>query len=208
SLRRRRRIVECACLRQDAERLIDGCTIIFQISARYGAADAFEVTGNFAADITAIEIVKAGMCEMLESCSKLSLLEPGADVRNFAINQECFFEADRFVHLRQFFCRQPGLAASDRVAVARVLDGGPEAQLNRQLAALRYGCSLRKNPRAVCARDSERRERPTRGDLVVARVPIKPRRSFGAGASRSHERTHAAGGLTNQPEAIPPCVVH
>src|SRR5262249_36055821 len=83
-----------------------------------------EVTGNFAADITAIEIVKAGMCEMLESCSKLSLLEPGADVRNFAINQECFFEADRFVHLRQFFCRQPGLAASDRVAVARVLDGG------------------------------------------------------------------------------------
>src|SRR5262245_25764161 len=61
---------------------------------------------------------------MLESCSKLSLLEPGADVRNFAINQKCFFEADRFVHLRQFFCRQPGLAASDRVAVARVLDGG------------------------------------------------------------------------------------
>ena len=70
SLRRRRRIVERAGLRRDAERLSDGRAIFFQIGARHRAADALEIGGNLAPDIAAIEIVKPGMGELLERRGK------------------------------------------------------------------------------------------------------------------------------------------
>ena len=85
SLRRRRGIVERTDLRHHTERFGHDRPIFFQISTRHWAADSIEISSNFAADVTAIEIVKAGMSEMLESRGKFSLFEPRADVRHLAV---------------------------------------------------------------------------------------------------------------------------
>ena len=62
-----------ACVR-DAERLGDGGFEFLQIGARHRTADAFQIGGDFAADVATIEIVEAGMAEMFECVGELRLL--------------------------------------------------------------------------------------------------------------------------------------
>ncbi len=86
------------------------------------------------------------MREMLKRRGKFGLLQTRANVRHLAVDQESFFETDRVVHLRQFFRRQPCLAARNHVTFARVLDGRPQHDIERQLAALRLGRLPGKQP--------------------------------------------------------------
>ena len=65
-LRRRRRIVKRAGLDRDAERLGDRGLEFFQIGASHRAADARQIGGNLAADVTAIEILEPGLGEMIK----------------------------------------------------------------------------------------------------------------------------------------------
>jgi hypothetical protein len=148
------------------------------------------------------------MREMIEGFGKFRLPESGVGIRRLAVEQERLFEADCFVHFRQFFCRQPRLTARDRVAIARVIDGGRQQHRERQLTTLSPRRLLRQHPCTNRARNGERGKWAAGRDLVVANVPIKLRRGFGAGSSRSHQRPHAAGGLADQPESISPHVVH
>ncbi len=136
ALRRRRRIVERAGCDRDAERLGDPGLEFFQIGARHRAADAFQIGGDLAADIAAVEILKPGLCELVERGGEGGLLEPGARLRRFAVDQEGLPEANRVLHLRQFFRRQPRLAARHDVAFARVLDRGHQQHVERQFAAI------------------------------------------------------------------------
>src|SRR5262245_40650108 len=92
ALCRRRRIVENTRLGRDAERLSDGCAIVFKIGARQRAADAFEIAGNLPTDIDAIKIVEAGMREVIEGFAKLRLPESEAGIRGLAVEQERLFE--------------------------------------------------------------------------------------------------------------------
>ena len=213
ALRRRRRVVERAGSDLDAERLGDPRLVFLQIGARHRAADALQVGGDLAADIAAIEIVEAGLGEMLERGGEGGLLELGSRLRRLAVNQERLQKARRGFELGVFFDREARLARRDDVALAGALDGGFKQHVQRQLgvrafAGLRLGGLEREHPSRHRARHGERGERAARRNLVVAGVAIKPRRCFGAGAAGAHDGAHAARRLADQPEAVAADVVH
>ena len=89
TLRRRRRIVERARLRRDAERLIDNRAIAFHVSACDWAPDAIEIGRDLAPDVAAVKIVKPGMGKLLKRRGKRCLLQPRAGLGDFAIEQKC-----------------------------------------------------------------------------------------------------------------------
>ena len=62
--------------------------VALQIVARQRAADAFEIGGDLAADVAAIEIVEAGMGEMRQRFGKSLLLERRADCRRLAVDEK------------------------------------------------------------------------------------------------------------------------
>src|SRR5262249_35852025 len=103
SLRRWRRIVEDTRLRLNAERLIDHRAMAFQIGSRHGAVDAFEIGRDLASNIATIKIVESGMGELAEGRGKRCLLQPRADLGDFAVEQKCVLEANGFVHFRKLF---------------------------------------------------------------------------------------------------------
>ncbi len=95
----------------------------FSRSARVtGAADAFEVGGDFVPDIAAVEILKAGMRELIERLGELLLRELRPDLRRLAVDQECLAETNRLVHFRQIAGRERGLAARHRIALTGTAD--------------------------------------------------------------------------------------
>ena len=150
-LRRRRRIVKRAGLDAHAERLRDDGFEFFQIGARHRAADALQIGGDLAADVAAIEIVEPGLAEMLERVGECALLEPRAGLRRLAVDQEGLQKARRGFQLGIFLDRQPRLAARHRVALARVLDGRRQQQVERQPAAVRFGGLTRASIQAATA---------------------------------------------------------
>src|SRR5262245_64886956 len=80
ALRPRRRIVERAGLRRDAEGLGNGRPIFLQVGASHRAPDAIEIGGNFTADIAAIKIFEAGKGKMLTRCRYICLFRSWDDV--------------------------------------------------------------------------------------------------------------------------------
>ena len=85
-MRRRWRIVERAGLDRDAERLGNLGSKFFQIGARHRAADTFEIGGDLAANIAAVEIVEPGLCEMVEGRGESGLFEARAHFRRLAVD--------------------------------------------------------------------------------------------------------------------------
>ena len=79
------------------------------------------------------------MGKVLKRRGKRCLLQPRADLGDFAIEQKCILEADGFAHLRKFFGCQPRLAARHDISAARMFDGRRKQQIERHLAALRFG---------------------------------------------------------------------
>ena len=86
SLRRRRRIVEYAGLDRDAERLGNPGLEFLQIGARHRAADTFEVGGDLAANIAAVEIVEPGLRELVEGGGESGLFGARAHFRDLAVD--------------------------------------------------------------------------------------------------------------------------
>ena len=192
---------------RDAKRRVDPGAVVFEIGARHRAADALKVGGQLASDIAAVEVVEPDMAEMIERGGEGRLLERGAHLRDLAVEQEVFAEADRFLHLRQLFGGEPRLAARDLVALARVLDRRRQQHIERQLAAnslaaLRLGCFLRQHPAGNGARHGKRGKRPTRRDLVAAGLAVERDGGFAAGAPRPHQRAHTARRLADEPETV------
>ena len=182
-MRRRRRIVERAGADRDTERLGDPRFEFLQIGARHRAADAREIGGDLAADVAAIEIVEAGLDEMLKRGGEGGLLELGPRLRRLAVNQERLQKARRGFQFGIFLGGEPRLARRHRVALAGALDGGCKQHMQRQLGArafprLRLGSFEREHPSRHRARHGERGERPARRDFVVAGVAIKLRASL------------------------------
>ena len=207
-LRRRRRVVDGAGPRRDAERLIDDRPEAFQIASRHRAADAFEIGGNLAPDVATVEIVQPRARKVLKRCGKRGLFEHRTDIGHFVLEEECFLESGCLGHFGQLFCREPRLAAGDDVALASVLDRGRQQNVKRQLAALSLRRVGSEHPGGDRARHGERGERTARRNLVMAGIAIEPRRRLGARASCSHQRTHAARRLADQPEAVAADVIH
>ena len=114
-----------------AERLGDPRLVFLQVGARHRAADAFQIGGDLAPDIAAIEIAEPGVAELLERRGEGALLELGARFRRFAVDQEGLQKARRGFQFGKFLDRQPRLAARDRIAFARVPDGGVKQHVQR-----------------------------------------------------------------------------
>src|SRR6185312_8496656 len=136
ALRRRRRVVERAGLYAQRERLGDKGVEFFQVGACHRAADALEIGGDLAPDVAAVKVVQPGTGEMLERGGQRALLDARAHLRRLVVDQKGRVETGGLVHFRQFFARQPRLAAGDGVALARVLDRRRQQQVERQSAAL------------------------------------------------------------------------
>ena len=84
-----------------AQRLGDRGLVAVQILARDRAADAFEIGGDLAPDIAAVEIVEAGMGELLERRGERLLLQRGADRRRLAVDQKGRGKARHVLELGQ-----------------------------------------------------------------------------------------------------------
>ena len=207
-MRRGRRIVERARLRRDAERLIDYCAIVFHVSARDWTADAIEIGGDLAPNVAPVKIVKPGMGELLKRRGKRCLLQSRAHLGHFSIEQKCRLEAGGLVHFREFFGRQPRLAACDNISAARMLDGGRKQQIEGQLAAVHFGGVCREHPRGDRARHRERGKRPARRNFIATGIAIEPWCRLGACPPGAHQRPDAAGRLPDQPETVATNVVH
>ena len=72
----------------DAQRLGDAGAITLQILARDRAADPFQIGGDLAPDVAAIEIVEPSVRQMIERHGERALLELDARLRRLAIGQE------------------------------------------------------------------------------------------------------------------------
>ena len=153
-LRRRRRVIERARFDAHAERRIDPRAVLLEIGAGDRAAETVEVGGNLAADIAAIEIVEAGVRQMIEGGGERALLEVSALLRRLAVDQKCLGETGRVFQLIELFDGEPRLAARHRIAVARVLDGAAE-QYDR-------AATCRRRPWRLRSRASSRRWRRAR----------------------------------------------
>ncbi len=101
--------------------------IVFKIGARHRAADAFQIGGDLAADIAAIEIVEPGMAQMIERCANAVCLQGDAGVRRLAVGEEGLPRSRaRPCSSASFSAREPRLAAGDDIAVAGMADRGRE----------------------------------------------------------------------------------
>ena len=118
------------------------------------------------------------MCELVERGGEGCLLELGARLRRFAVDEKSLEETRRGFQLGIFLDRQPRLAARHRVALARVLDGGVEQHMQRQAraaASCALAASSREHPAGHRARHGERGERPARRNFVMAGIAIELR---------------------------------
>ena len=70
-LRGGRRVVERRAVDVQGKRRAPVGAIGLEVGARHRRADAFEIAGDFARDITAIEIIEAGMGELPKRFAKL-----------------------------------------------------------------------------------------------------------------------------------------
>ena len=127
ALGRRVGVVDRAARQLDVQRFRESGAITRKILARDRAADAFEVGGDLAPDIAAIEIVEAGMGKMRKRLGERLLLQGGAGRRRFAVQQECRGEARHGLKLRKMIVREPRLAARHPIAVAGVARWRPPA---------------------------------------------------------------------------------
>ena len=139
ALGRRRRVEHGAGLERDRQRLGERRAAALEIGARHRAADAFEIGGDLAPDIAAIEIVEPGMREMVEGGGKRGLLEGRAGVGRLAVHQERLREARHVLELGKLLGGEPGLAARDEIAFTGVADRGRQQFAERQARAMRLG---------------------------------------------------------------------
>ena len=180
-MRRRRRIVERAGANARAERIGNPCFVFVQIGTRHRAADALEIGGDLAADVAAIKIAQAGIGELIERRGERGLLELAARFRRFAAGEEGLHKARRGFQFGIFVDRERRLAARDRVALARMFDGGLQQYMQRQpriLARLRFGRLESECPARHRARHRERGKRAARRNLVLTMVAIELPRRF------------------------------
>ena len=88
-------------------------SIFLQVGARHRTADAFQIGGDLAADIAAIEIVEPGMGEMLERVGERGLLQAAPDFGRLAVDEKGLQKARRGFELGVFFdaSAAPGCAS-------------------------------------------------------------------------------------------------
>ena len=110
-----------------------------QILARDRAAQPLEIDRDLTPDIAAIEIVEAGMSQVIERFGEFFLLEDSADFGDLAVEQESRRKAVNAAEVVEMLLRQPPLAARDRIAVVGMGDGGGEQIIKRQPGAERLG---------------------------------------------------------------------
>ena len=75
---------------------------MLEVGARHRAADAFEIGGDLAPDVAAIEIVEPGMGELFERRGERALLQPCAGLGRFAVDEEGLAEAGGVFQLGNF----------------------------------------------------------------------------------------------------------
>ena len=92
-LGRRRRVEQRAVVELERQRLAQPRLVAAEVVARHRTADRFEVGGDLGGDVAAIEVVKAGMGELVERVGETRLLPDGADLRRLALGEEVRGEA-------------------------------------------------------------------------------------------------------------------
>ncbi len=159
-------------------------------------------------NIATVEILKAGMRELIERVGQLLLRELRPNLRRLAVDEKCLAETDRLCHFRQLAGSERGLAARHHIALAGTADRSFEQHVARHLPA---EC-VRRLQRDLPGRDrtghGQRRERPARRDLVLAVFAIKLTGRPRAGRPRAHDGAHPALRLVDEPEGVAADVVH
>ena len=100
-LRRRRRVEQRAGFDRDRERLGEHGAAGCEIGARHRAADAFEVGGDLAADIAAVEVVEPGIGQMFERAAERLLAQHLAGRGRLAVDEKGRRETRDVVRVRQ-----------------------------------------------------------------------------------------------------------
>ena len=136
ALGRRVGVVDRACREIEPQRLAERRFIVGEIRARDGTADLIEIGCDLAADIAAVEVIKAFQGEVPQRCRQRLLRHCAAFGRRLAVAQKCIGETGRDGEFEQLVGGQPRLAARHHVAVAGLHDGGKEQDIRRQRAAV------------------------------------------------------------------------
>ena len=95
---------------------------VFEVDARHRAVDAFEVGGDLAPDVAAIEVIEPGTGEMIERGGKRRLPEGRALRRRLAVDQESSAKPGIFELARNRRRRRAWLR--DTAKPSRRADGG------------------------------------------------------------------------------------
>jgi hypothetical protein len=189
-----------ARIEHDGERLGQRGAAAFEVGASDRAADAFEIRGDLAADVAAIEVAEASVGEVVERCRERDLSEPGAHGRGLALDQKDIGKAGHILELRKLLGRDVGLAARDDCALFRVRDGGREQIGQLHASAVGAGHLKRQRPTGDGAGHGQRRQRTAWWNRFVVAVKLAPR--VGAGAAHRHQDAQMTGGLTHKPDAV------
>ena len=165
-----------------------------EVVARHRAADLLEVGGDLGRHIAAIEVVEAGMGELVERVGKTRLAPDGADLRRLAVGEEVRGEARHVLQRLDIAHGLAPLRRAHRHALARVADGIAEEVAPRQPPAEAGGRLHGHRPARDRAGDRERRQGPARRQLVVAFLAValdggqRPGRAAGIDEARRPAR--------------------
>ena len=182
--------------------------VAFEVGARDWGADPFEIGGDLAADIAAIEVVQPGIGELLQGGAERLRLAAGAGLGRRAAGPEAGDEARRRLQGLQLVGLVAEFGIRDRIAFATMADRVQQQFAQRHAPAERVRELEGELPAADGSGHGHRRFRAARRNGVVALAAIVFDRGERAGRAAGFDAVEPAAGLMNQPEAIAADAVH